>query len=67
MLFSSDSSVPGVGIGVVDVELVERRPRQALVPEHDRSVVSLPPEVASVQYPPKRAFKQEHQRALQRE
>ena len=59
------NALPGVGVGVVNVELVERCPRQDLVPEHDGSIVGLPPKVASVQYPPERAFKQEHKRALQ--
>ena len=61
-----DDALPGMGIGVVNVELVERRPRQDRVPEHDGRIVSLPPEVASVQYPPERAFKEEHERALQK-
>ena len=60
-----DDSAPGMGIGVVYVELVNGRPCQHVVTEHALRKVCLPSEVPRVQDPPKGALEQEHEGPLQ--
>ena len=62
---TQQSVSPWMGICIVDVKLVNRRPCQDLVTEHTLCKVCLPSEIPSVQDSPKGALKQKHKGSLQ--